>query len=833
MGSGACIGAIAEDGRSLRLIAPDAERAVRFNQEYEVGDVWELIATRPVADAKAPHTEDIIVDEKRYLGQARSLIASIEKHMPPQTGEIETLFDGLLQVTEFGSMFVAERSGVPGYSTLFWRPPAPLALDDSGVRIRYRYPTDDGDRVLSFTGYQDPIAEIPAGTLVRLSLARWWHPADGSGGEPRCYVQLSGWFLPGEIGGERKRSVAETAAEESVSEIDLDGLLESVFGYDRFRAQQREIVRSVLARQDTLVVMPTGGGKSLCYQLPAVAFDGLTVVVSPLISLMQDQVGQLCELGIEAVALNSDLGYSDYQQNMRRIKAGHVKLLYIAPETLKKPEILLLLDRSNVKCLAIDEAHCISEWGHDFRPEYRELAEVRARYPHAVCLALTATATPRVQRDIVNLLGLHEGARFVSSFDRENLFLEVRPKTDLLAQTLDYISRHAGQSGIIYCGTRRQVDELAADLVARGIPALGYHAGMEAEARRDNQRRFILEDGQIMVATVAFGMGIDKPNVRFVLHVDLPHDIENYYQQIGRAGRDGLPADCLLLYSPGDASLIRRQINQGSEEQRFRRETRLAQLIRWAEAGDCRRKRILEYFGEEEIPQSCRMCDNCLRREQGDEEGSDDLTYQARLLLECVKRTGERFGADHVIEILRGSRTQRLRKWGHERLAVYGRGAEYTVAEWKQLIAQFIRQDLLMRGNYQVLCLTKHGHAVLAGAEVRGSLPEGRVRAALRAGSRGRASEAGKSAGREARGEAGREAEYDRELFESLRKVRKRLAEEAEVPPYIIFSDRTLREMAAFKPRTLDEMAHVHGVGRHKLEHYGEEFLSIISAHAQ
>ncbi len=586
-----------------------------------------------------------------------------------------------------------------------------------------------------------------------------------------------------------------------------EAILKSTFGYDTFKPLQREIIANVQARRDTLVIMPTGGGKSLTYQVPALMFGGLTVVVSPLIALMKDQVEQLHALGVSAVFLNSSLSPEEYQQNMDAVKSGRAKLLYVAPETLLTPRIYSLLSSLKLDLLAIDEAHCISEWGHDFRPEYRQLVDVRRKFPSAVCMALTATATPRVRADIMSSLGFTQSNEFLASFNRENLFIEVLPKRDPIAQTLKFLENFKDQSGIIYCFSRKQVDDLAATLARYKYSVRPYHAGLEDVDRRRNQEAFIRDDVQIIVATIAFGMGINKPNVRFVIHFDLPKSIENYYQEIGRAGRDGLPAHCLLLYSYGDASKIRYFIDQKEDPERSASYQHLDAMTRYAEGSSCRRKPLLSYFGDTYAQENCGNCDNC-----GTEESDlADITIPAQKFLSCVKRSGERFGAAHVVDILLGSENEKVQKYNHHELSTYGIGKELTKSQWMHISRQLVEKGLLSQEPaYRVLSVTAKGLDMLKSREqVRGQINEAQKK---ERGARVKSSE----------------FEYDRSLFSLLRNKRKELADEAGVPPYVIFSDKTLVEMAGYFPQSRESLLNISGVGKVKNERFGNEFLVII-----
>ena len=592
---------------------------------------------------------------------------------------------------------------------------------------------------------------------------------------------------------------------------DPDGLLKNVFGYDQFKPLQREVIENVLKRRDTLVIMPTGGGKSLCYQIPALIFRGLTVVVSPLIALMKDQVEQLRELSIPTLYLNSSLAFEEYQENITRVRNGEIKLLYVAPETLLTPRLFSLLASLPLDGLTIDEAHCISEWGHDFRPEYRQLVEVRKRFPQAICLALTATATPRVREDIKATLGFQDSNEFVASFNRENLLIEVLPKTEPLAQILQFLQRFPHQSGIIYCFSRKQVDDLAAALARKGYAARPYHAGLIDAVRKANQEAFIRDDVQIMVATIAFGMGINKPNVRFIVHYDLPKSIASYYQEIGRAGRDGLPAHCLLLYSYSDVRKLRYFIDEKEESERQVAYQHLQALTRYAESDVCRRVPLLAYFGEQYTTENCGRCDNCLAGAQN----WVDITIPAQKLLSCVKRTGELFGAAHMADVLLGLENQKVQKFGHQRLSTYGIGKDLTRKQWLHVARQLVQKGLLVQDDrYGSLKLTPRAYEALKNREtILGILQakEATLPTAKKTG----------------------EIEYDQVLFDLLRQKRKELADAAQVPPYIIFSDRTLVEMAAYYPMSPTSMMKTNGVGQVKFARYGEIFLDVIRAYCQ
>ena len=593
--------------------------------------------------------------------------------------------------------------------------------------------------------------------------------------------------------------------------ISPSSILKDTFGYDTFRPLQREVIENVLAHRDTLAVMPTGGGKSLCYQIPSLLFDGLTVVVSPLISLMKDQVEQLRAYGVPSLFINSSLAPHEYQENIEYVRRGEVKLLYLAPETLLTPRILLLLESVQVDCFTIDEAHCISEWGHDFRPEYRQLVEVRKRFPEAVCLALTATATSRVRQDIRTTLKFATTNEFIASFNRENLYIEVARKQDAYAQTIEMLERYKDQSGIIYCFSRRQVDELAAYLALKGYSVRPYHAGLEDSERRRNQEAFIRDDAQIIVATIAFGMGINKPNVRFVIHFDLPKSIEGYYQEIGRAGRDGLPAHCLLLYSYSDVAKINYFIDQKDGNEKRVAIQHLNAIVRFAEDERiCRRTPLLNYFGESTAADNCSNCDNCTSAPTP----LTDITIYAQKFLSCVKRADEKFGAGHIVDILLGSQNEKVLRWEHDKLSTYSIGKELTKKQWMHIARQMLTMRYLKQeGEYHTLSLTARALEALRKRETIFGVVQEAERVRIK----------GKKV----------EIEYNSALFALLRQKRKELADEAGVPPYVIFSDKTLVEMAAYYPQSITSLLNISGVGQAKLKQYGETFLEIIKSYCE
>ena len=598
-------------------------------------------------------------------------------------------------------------------------------------------------------------------------------------------------------------------------------VLKAVFGYGAFRPRQEEIIRRLLDGGNALVVMPTGGGKSLCYQLPALLRPGVAIVVSPLISLMKDQISALLQLGIRAASLNSSMPAPQQRLVERRLAAGELDLLYLAPERLMSPEFQDRMTRMRLALLAIDEAHCISQWGHDFRPEYLQIAGIRERFPDAPCIAVTATADAVTQRDILKRLRMRGSDLFVSGFDRPNIHLAVEIKQRTRQQLERFLrTRDPEDAGIVYCLSRKKVEEVAAWLNSEGYTALPYHAGLTAVERNENQERFLREEGLIVVATVAFGMGIDKSNVRFVAHVDLPRNPEGYYQEIGRAGRDGLPADAWMLYGLSDVVMLRRFIEDSDADERHKWALRhkLNAIIGYCETVECRRRVILNYFGEP-LEAGCGNCDNCLNKVE-----SWDGTVAAQKALSCVYRTGQRFGAGHVIDVLVGKSTPKIQRFRHDRLSTFGVGADLGETEWRSIIRQLVAADLLRvdAAGYGGLRLTDTSRSVLTGerpvrlrrdAIPRKDRPRRRTSARTDSESLLPISDA------------------ERPLFDRLRALRLELARDQAVPPYVIFHDSTLAAMARARPADRDALARIPGVGQVKLDRYGDAFLEVMRAH--
>ncbi len=597
-------------------------------------------------------------------------------------------------------------------------------------------------------------------------------------------------------------------------------ILHDVFGYAAFRGAQQAIVEHVSAGGDALVLMPTGGGKSLCYQIPALLRDGVAIVVSPLIALMQDQVDALQQLGVKAAFLNSSLDADAARGVLGRMHQGELDILYVAPERLLMPNFLALLEQvqagPGLALFAIDEAHCVSQWGHDFRPEYRQLTVLHERFPAVPRIALTATADAPTRNEIIERLALEDARQFVSSFDRPNIKYRVTQKDNARKQLEAFLeTEHPNDAGIVYCLSRKRVEETADWLQSRGWDALPYHAGLDAAVRNANQRRFLREEGIIMVATVAFGMGIDKPNVRFVAHLDLPKSMEGYYQETGRAGRDGLPADAWMAYGLGDVVSMRQMLDSGDapEERKRVERQKLDALLGFCESTACRHQTILRYFGEEH-PGDCGQCDNCL-----EPVDTWDGTQAAQMALSCVYRTGQRFGVVHLIEVLLGKTTPKIQQFGHHALSTYGIGKELSQQQWSSVFRQLVASGFLEADieAYGGLKLTEAARAVLKGQQPvwlrRDAEPVSRKVSKAERASRAREAFAGAN---------------DDPLWQALKAKRLELAKEQGVPPYVIFHDSTLLEILNQRPQTLDELGRISGVGQAKLARYGDAFLQVL-----
>ncbi len=612
--------------------------------------------------------------------------------------------------------------------------------------------------------------------------------------------------------------MTQTAAQPGQGE--LDRTLKERFGHDQFRPLQQSIVEEVLAGRDVLTIMPTGGGKSLCYQLPAVLTEGLTLVVSPLIALMIDQVKAMQSNGIRAAYLNSSLDFDQVIQTEREAMTGQLDLLYMAPERLMGTHGQRLLRQLHISLLAVDEAHCISEWGHDFRPEYRMIGQLRQdpqlQLAQVPMIALTATATPRVAEDIAAQLQLREPEIYRRSFERQNLYYEVRPKQRVADQIVAYVNEHPQDEGIVYCHSRAATERLADKLQKAGINAKPYHAGLPHEERQANQHDFVYGQTQVMTATIAFGMGIDKPDVRFVIHADMPRHLEGYYQETGRAGRDGLDADCLLFFSAGDRAKIEHFFDEKSDEERKLAQWQLNQMVQFSYATNCRCVPLLGYFGEAHAG-NCGHCDNCRMPPE-----QVDATEDAQKTLSAVARVEQRFGIGYVIDLLRGKANERSERYGHESLRIFGIGKSAPAAYWRRLIDALLCDGYLVQSSdeYPVLCLTESSLSLLRGEQTYQIVKP----RALKQIKSTKASRGGRTSASEIEG-----MDVDEAMFHELRTLRRELAEKQGIAAYMVFSDVSLRHMASVKPSTLDEFSQINGVGAKKREQYGPTFIEKIT----
>ncbi len=589
-------------------------------------------------------------------------------------------------------------------------------------------------------------------------------------------------------------------------------VLRNTFGYDSFRGRQEDIISHLLNGEDCLVIMPTGGGKSLCYQLPALLRPGVAVVVSPLIALMQDQVMAMQQLGVRAACLNSSLSAQQQHTVIQQVDHKRLDLLYVAPERLLQQDTLAWLQGTEVSLFAIDEAHCVSAWGHDFRQDYLQLNQLAELFAAVPRIALTATADPRTQTDIIHRLALRNAQTFTHGFDRPNICYTVQPKSDPRGQLLNFLAAHKDEAGIVYCLSRKSVDSTAAWLYQQGFNALPYHAGLDNEVRQLHQSRFLREDAVVMVATIAFGMGIDKPDVRFVVHMDLPKNIESYYQETGRAGRDGQPADAWMVYGLQDVVRLNRMADESTATEEHKRieRSKLEALLGWCEVTTCRRHALLRYFGDN-VDGQCGNCDTCLQPPH-----TWDATEAARKALSCVYRTGQRFGAGHVIDVLRGQQSERIQRFKHDQLSTYGIGSSHSERQWRSIFRQLVVRGYLKvdHGRFGALVITPDSRGLLRGESTL-QLRE----------------DADKSRTRKRASTYELQLE-DEDLMQALRNLRSRLAEAAGVPPYVVFHDATLLGMVETRPTSLNQMLDISGIGQAKLDKYGEPFLQIISEHA-
>jgi len=598
---------------------------------------------------------------------------------------------------------------------------------------------------------------------------------------------------------------------------DLKHALKKFFGYNNFRGRQEEVIESLLAGKDTFVIMPTGAGKSLCYQLPAVLMGGTALVISPLIALMKNQVDQLQAFGIEAGFLNSSMSRAAYAEVKNKVLKGVLKLLYVAPESLVKQEFVDFLRQAQISFVAVDEAHCISEWGHDFRPEYRRIRDIITNIGRVPIIALTATATPKVRMDIMQNLRLEEPKVVITSFNRENLYYEVRPKVNKNSATTEiikYVKQNPGKSGIIYCLSRRKVEEIAEILRVNKIRAVPYHAGLDSGTRTKHQDMFLNEDVQVVVATIAFGMGIDKPDVRFVIHYDVPKSIESYYQETGRSGRDGKEGNCILFYDFNDIVKLEKFMKDKPVSERESGRHLLYEMAAFCESGACRRKLMLHYFGESFDDSRCKkMCDNCRYPKE-----RFDATKETRMILTCVKEVNQKFGSKHLIDILRGSKNQQIMMYGHHELSSYGKGKEIPEKDWKSIMNQLVANDFLIKDieDYGVIKLAEAGHVFYASSDPielikfqdfeklkRNTTPLEEFKT------------------------------YDEILFDKLKKLRKKMAKDKRIPPYVIFQEPSMEDMATKYPITMNEFYNISGVGRGKARKFAAPFIRLIKAHVE